>query len=145
MENYTASSDLILLLARCLASPIMLVYGLSKLLDIRDDFEDNPATQRFMKVFDHGATPPLWFAYANALFQFGMGLTILLGFETRIAAALVALWLIPVTYFGHPFWAGIDPAVNKENFIKNLGIIAAYLMLFCFGAGKYSLDAVLFG
>ena len=134
--------DLILLLARCLAAPIMLVYGVQKLLDIKDDFIDNPATERFMKVFAHGERSPLWFAYANALFQFAVGLAILLGFQTQIFAALAALWFIPVTYFGHPFWAGIDPVVNKENFIKNLAIISAYLMIFCFGAGKYSIDGL---
>lgn len=139
------SLDLILLLARCLAAPIMIVYGIGKLSDIQDEFIDSPATERFMKVFANGARSPLWFAYANALFQLGVGLAILLGFETRISAALVALWFIPVTYFGHPFWEGIDPVANKENFIKNVAIIAAYLMLGYFGAGKYSLDAVLFG
>ena len=138
------SEDLVLLLVRCLATPVMIFYGALKFADINTYFIDSPATQRFMKVFAHGAKPPLWFAYANALFQFGVGLAVLVGFETRIAAALVALWFIPVTYFGHPFWAGIDPANNKEHFMNNLAIVAAYLMIAYFGAGKYSLDAMLF-
>jgi putative oxidoreductase len=54
------------------------------------------------------------------------------------------LWLIPVTYFGHPFWVGMDPAFNEVNFYKNLGVISAYLMISCFGAGKLSIDAVKF-
>jgi putative oxidoreductase len=54
------------------------------------------------------------------------------------------LWLIPVTYFGHPFWAGMDPAFNEVNFYKNLGVISAYLMISSFGAGKFSIDAVKF-
>jgi len=138
------SEDLVLLLVRCLATPVMIFYGALKFVDIHTYFIDAPATERFMKVFANGARSPLWFAYANALFQFGVGLAVLVGFETQIAAALVALWFIPVTYFGHPFWAGIDPANNKEHFMNNLAIVAAYLMIAYFGAGKYSLDAMLF-
>jgi uncharacterized membrane protein YphA (DoxX/SURF4 family) len=138
------SEDLVLLLVRCLATPVMIFYGAQKFVDIHTYFIDAPATERFMKVFANGARSPLWFAYANALFQFGVGLAVLVGFETQIAAAFVALWFIPVTYFGHPFWAGIDPANNKEHFMNNLAIVAAYLMIAYFGAGKYSLDAMLF-
>jgi len=137
-------TNLTLLVSRCLAAPIMLVYGWDKLINI-NDFFDNPGTKRLMEFIAHGAVAPLWFAYANAAFQFGVAVAILLGFKTRISAALVVLWLIPVTYFGHPFWAGIDPAFNEPNFYKNLGIISAYLMIACFGAGKYSLDGARFG
>lgn len=139
------TEDLVLLLVRCLATPVMIFYGLLKFVDIHTYFIDAPATQRFMKVFANGAKSPVWFAYANALFQFGVGLAVLVGFETRIAAALVALWFIPVTYFGHPFWAGIDPANNKEHFMNNLTIISAYVMICYFGPGQYSLDYVFFG
>ena len=141
----TISIDLILLVARCLVAPVMVIYGVQKFLDINTNFINSPATQRFMNVFAGGAKSPLWFAYANALFQFGMGFAVLIGFETQICAALVALWFIPVTYFGHPFWAGIDPANNQEHFMNNLAIVAAYMMIAYFGAGKYSLDAMLFG
>lgn len=95
-----------------------------------------------MEVFANSVSAPVWFAYANALFQFGVGVTILFGFKTRMSALLAVLWLIPVTYFGHPFWAGIDPAFNEVNFYKNLGIIAAYLLISCFGAGRFSIDAI---
>lgn len=134
-------TNLVLLLSRCLLAPIMLVYGWDKLSNI-DEFINNPATKRFMEAFANTSIAPLWFAYANALLQFGLGSAVLLGFKTRISAALLALWLIPVTYFGHPFWAGINPAFNEVHFYKNLGIIAAYLMISCFGAGKYSIDAM---
>jgi putative oxidoreductase len=137
-------ANLVLLLSRCLLAPIMLVYGWDKLLNI-DEFINNPATKRFMEAFANGSIAPLWFAYANALMQFGLGLAVLLGLKTRFSAALLALWMIPVSYFGHPFWAGINPVYNEENFYKNLGIIAAYLMISCYGGGKYSVDAIRFG
>ena len=139
----TISIDLILLVARVLVAPIMIVYGVLKCLHINTYFIATPATQRFMNVFAKDAKSPLWLAYGNALFQFGMGFAVLIGFETQLCAALVVLWFIPVTYFGHPFWAGIDPINNEEHFMSNLAIVAAYMMISYFGAGKYSLDAIL--
>jgi putative oxidoreductase len=55
----------------------------------------------------------------------------------------VVIWLLPVTYFGHPFWAGIRPDFNEAQFYKNLAIIAAYLLIATVGAGRYSIDNVL--
>jgi putative oxidoreductase len=135
-------ADLTLLLARVLMAPIMVVYGAQKLGDI-SNFLNNPATQRLMESLAGGASAPIWFAYANGLFQLGTGLLVLLGLKARIAAGLVVIWLIPVTYFGHPFWLGIEPAFNEAQFYKNLAIIAAYLLIVSMGAGKYSLDQAL--
>jgi len=135
-------SDLALLLARVLMAPIMLVYGAQKLGDI-SHFLNNPATQRMMESLAAGAPAPLWFAYANGAFQLGAGLMILLGLKARLVAGLAVIWLIPVTYFGHPFWLGIEPAFNEAQFYKNLAIIAAYLLIASMGAGKYSLDSAM--
>jgi len=137
-------TNLVLLTARICMAPIMIVYGWQKLFDI-NNFLHNPATKRMMEVFASGAVPPLWFAYGNALFQLAAGLFVLVGFQTRLSASMTVLWLIPVTYFGHPFWAGIDPVFNEPQFYKNLAIIAAYLLIAGLGAGKYSLDALSVG
>ena len=123
-------------------APIMVVYGAQKLGDI-SNFLNNPATQRLMEALAGGASAPIWFAYANGLFQLGAGLLVLFGFKTRMAAVLTVIWLVPVTYFGHPFWLGIDPAFNEAQFYKNFAIIAAYLLIASMGAGKYSVDQAL--
>jgi putative oxidoreductase len=134
--------DLILLISRLLIAPIMVVYGIDKLSDI-SNFIKNPATIRLMEMIAQGATAPLWLAYCNAIFQFAIGVLVLIGFKTRLSAALVALWLIPVTYLGHPFWAGINPAFNEAQFYKNLAIIAAYLLIATYGAGRFSIDRLI--
>jgi putative oxidoreductase len=128
-----------LLISRILVAPIMVVYGLDKLSDI-GNFINNPATVRLMSMIAQGATAPIWFAYINAIFQFAIGMMVLIGYQTRISALLVVLWLIPVTYLGHPFWAGINPVFNEPQFYKNLAIIAAYLMIATYGAGRFSVD-----
>lgn len=135
-------TNLVLLFSRILISPIMFVYGAQKLLDI-NNFLTNPATKRMMEAFMGGATPPLWFAYANALFQLVAGLCLLVGFKTRFSALLTVIWLIPVTYFGHPFWAGIDPVFNEPQFYKNLAIIGGYMMIASLGAGNFSVDGLM--
>lgn len=137
---HTLSTDWVLLTARVLVAPIMIVYGLQKLGDI-NAFTDNPATVRMMQMFANGHAPPLWFAYGNALFQLLAGVFVLLGAYTRVGAALVVLWLVPVTYFGHPFWAGIKPEFNEAQFYKNLAIMAAYGLIAHFGAGRLSIDS----
>lgn len=137
--SHNVTTDLILLIARVLVAPIMIVYGLQKLGDI-SAFTDNPATVRMMQMFVNGQAPPLWFAYANALFQLLAGVFVLIGAYTRASAWLILLWLIPVTYFGHPFWAGIKPEFNEAQFYKNLAIMAAYGLLGHFGGGRLSID-----
>jgi putative oxidoreductase len=136
------ANDLVFLIARVLMAPIMVVYGAQKLADI-SNFLNNPATARMMEAIAGGAPAPIWFAYGNAVFQLLAGVFVLVGFKTRWTASLVVLWLMPVTYFGHPFWAGIEPAFNEAQFYKNLAIIAAYALIACMGAGKYSFDHVL--
>lgn len=135
-------NNLVLLVARILMAPIMIVYGAQKLYDI-GNFLNNPATARMMEALAGGAPAPLWFAYGNAAFQLLAGVFVLVGFKTRLVASLVVVWLLPVTYFGHPFWAGIEPAFNEAQFYKNLAIIAAYALIASMGAGRFSVDQAL--
>ncbi len=136
--------NLSLLVSRILMAPIMVLYGFDKLVDI-NNFINNPATVRLMSLFLKGGVAPMWFAYANAFFQLAIGVAVLVGFKTRVSALLVVLWLIPVTYLGHPFWAGINPVFNEPQFYKNLAIMAAYLLIATYGAGRYSVDGLLSG
>lgn len=133
-----------LLISRILMAPIMVLYGFDKLVDI-NNFINNPATVRLMSLFLQGGVAPMWFAYVNAFFQLAIGVAVLVGFKTRVSAFLVVLWLIPVTYLGHPFWAGINPVFNESQFYKNLAIMAAYLLIATCGAGRYSIDGLLSG
>ena len=72
------------------------------------------------------------------------GLSILTGYRTRIGAVLVILFLIPVTFTMHAFWAVHDPqmaALQRAMFFKNVSLVGAALLLLHFGAGPYSFDA----
>jgi putative oxidoreductase len=71
------------------------------------------------------------------------GLAVLAGFQTRISAWLLFVYLIPATLIFHNFWAmqGMDQQDNMVHFMKNLAIMGGLLILAANGAGGYSVDA----
>jgi putative oxidoreductase len=92
----------------------------------------------------HLPMPGVAIAVAAAV-ELGCGLAILAGFKTRFAAWLLFLYLIPVTYFFHNFWAvqGQEQQMQMVNFLKNVAIMGGLLVLSVNGAGAYSADAKL--
>jgi putative oxidoreductase len=76
------------------------------------------------------------------LIELGGGLMLIFGYRARLAAAVLVLFLIPVTLVFHNFWAA--PAAEAQmqmiNFMKNLAIMGGMLCVAAFGAGRYSLD-----
>ncbi len=77
------------------------------------------------------------------LIELGGGLLIAIGWKARWTAAVIFLFLIPVTLvFHNP--AGLDPAAAQQQMIqllKNLSIMGGMLGLFAFGPGRFGLDA----
>lgn len=138
--------DIVKLVARILMAASMIRYGAAKLVDIRI-FTQNGTTINFMEIFAGGMPAPLWFAYANAVFQTGAAIFVLIGFQTRISAGLLAIWLCVLTLVGHPFWnMPPDSAVQHESlFYRNLAMIAAYLLIAAVGAGRYAVESRLGG
>ncbi len=71
------------------------------------------------------------------------GLALLIGFEARLAALALFLYLIPVTAMFHNFWGLLGPERHGQeiNFLKNLAIMGGLAMVMAFGAGPLSVDA----
>lgn len=72
------------------------------------------------------------------------GLSVLLGYRARFGALLIVLFLVPVTLVMHKFWGVSDPQLammQKVNFMKNLSLIGAALMIVHNGSGPVSLDS----
>jgi putative oxidoreductase len=60
------------------------------------------------------------------------GLSILLGVKPRLGILCVVLFLLPVTFTMHNYWADRDPQarqINQVQFNKNIGLLGAALML----------------
>jgi putative oxidoreductase len=72
------------------------------------------------------------------------GLSILFGYQTRIGAWLIALFLIGVTPTMCNFWKVPDPMMHemqKIMFMKNLAMLGGALLISQFGPGPWSLDS----
>ena len=74
------------------------------------------------------------------------GLSVLVGFQTRLGAWLLVIFLVPVTLVMHNFWAAPDAMTFQSEqamFMKNLTMLGGALLISYFGAGPLSLDALL--
>jgi putative oxidoreductase len=77
-----------------------------------------------------------------AVIELAGGLAIIAGFQTKVAAWLLFLYLIPVTFLFHNFWAmqGVEQQQNMIDFLKNVSIMGGLVILATYGAGPYSVD-----
>jgi putative oxidoreductase len=129
-----SSTSIVPLAGRLLISTIFIFSGLSK-------FAAHAAMAGY--AASKGLPAPdlaIWLAAAVELF---CGLAILLGFQAKIAAWLLFLYLIPTSVVFHNFWAmqGMDKMDNQAHFFKNVAVMGGLLFVATFGAGGYSIDA----
>ena len=75
--------------------------------------------------------------------ELGVGLMLLVGFQTRWAALVLTLFTLAAGFFFHNYWAvPADQAmVQQLLFNKNVAIAGGLLAFAAFGAGAFSLDA----
>jgi len=82
-------------------------------------------------------------AVAAIIVEVGVGLALLVGFKTRYAALILALFTLAAAISFHDFWTIAD-AMQKMNqnihFMKNLAIAGGLLFVAAYGAGPFSLD-----
>lgn len=113
---------------RILLSQIFIISGLSKVA--------NPAGT--MGYIQSVGAPLPEVAYAIALFvELGLGVALLLGYKTRLAAAGIALFTVAAAFLFHN---NLADQMQQIMFLKNLTIAGGLLMVVAFGAGAYSLD-----
>jgi len=120
---------------RILLSQIFLVSGVIKLLNWSE-------VASMMQA--HGLLFPTFFLVVVVIIELLGGLSILLGFQARMGALVLFLYLIPVTITFHNFWAAAD-AMEQQNqmqhFLKNLALMGGLLLVAGLGPGAISLDA----
>jgi putative oxidoreductase len=71
------------------------------------------------------------------------GLSVAAGYQARFGAALLLTFLVLATYYFHPFWKLAGPAQQTEmiQFMKNLSMMGAMLLIIAHGSGPMSLDS----
>jgi len=72
------------------------------------------------------------------------GLALLVGYQTRIAAFVLAIFTFFASIFFHAYWAApVDQTfVVQLLFFKNVAVIGGLLVLAASGAGKFSIDGL---
>lgn len=120
------------LLGRILLGQIFLLSGVSKIFSFAQ-------TAGYMA--SKGLPMSQLLLVLTIVIEVGGGLMIIFGWRAKIAAAVIFLWLIPVTLLFHNFWAvpEAEKMAQQINFQKNLAIMGAMLFLYAFGPGPYSL------
>lgn len=70
-------------------------------------------------------------------------IALILGYQTRTAAWVLAIFTAAASVAGHAYWAAPTEQVfvQKLLFFKNLAVIGGLMLLAIKGAGKFSLDA----
>ena len=68
-------------------------------------------------------------------------LALLTGYQARLMASLMFIYLAIVSVMLHNFWAlsGMSAGANQTAFMKNLGIMGGLLLISAFGPGKWAL------
>jgi len=112
--------------ARLLLAQVFLIAGLTKITGYAD-------TQGYMEAMGiPGALLPL-----VILLEAGGGLAIILGWQTRLVAATLALFSLAAAVIFHN---NLADQMQTIMFMKNLAIAGGLILLVAHGAGGYSLD-----
>ncbi|NSZ19021.1 DoxX family protein [Agrobacterium vitis] len=135
------TNNAILLLARILLSFIFILSGFGKLTD--------PASTAGM-ITGAGLPAATALAYLAGAFELITGLSVLVGFQTKIVGWALALFCIFTGAVFHsgtvavPGWPdaalGWINTLNGIMMMKNFTLAGAYILLATVGAGAYSLD-----
>ena len=70
-------------------------------------------------------------------------IALIIGFQARYAALLLALFTLAASVLFHNFWAvaADKQYIQQLMFMKNLAVAGGLLFVFSFGAGPASVDA----
>jgi putative oxidoreductase len=68
---------------------------------------------------------------------------IIVGYKARLAATVLLIWMIPVTFIFHAFWAVPQEAMQTQfiMFFKNIAMMGGLLLIIGLGSGPKSLKA----
>lgn len=128
-----SSQNMFALAARVLLAALFLFAGLNKIVNFQ-------ATADF--IASAGVPATIFLLVVTIVLELVGGAMILTGYYARFAAAVLVLFLIPVTLIFHNPLAHTDPAMVQQqmnHLLKNLAIMGGLLHMIAFGSGAWSL------
>lgn len=123
-----SNSSVAILVGRALLSILFILSGFAKLTAI------SGTAGWFGSI---GLPLPTVTAVVVGLVELLGGLAILVGFKTRIAAILLAVFTLAATAIAHLDFADQMQVLMLQ---KNLGLVGGFLLLAAVGAGSISID-----
>jgi putative oxidoreductase len=129
MTNLEKWSDQAALIGRILYASMLLLFGYGKITAFS-------GAAGYMSSL--GLPVPSLVAAIAIIVEIGGGLLMLAGYQTRLVALGLAIYVLVTAFVGH-FHLG-DPN-QFQHFMKNMAIVGGLLAFVAFGAGAYSLDA----
>jgi putative oxidoreductase len=125
----------LLLIGRLLLAVLFLTVGIRKALAIAG------SAGYFAKL---GFPMPEVMVYVAILIEIGGALMLIAGWKTRIAAWILALFVVVATFMAHRFWEFPDAqyANQMNHFLKNGAIVGALMFVAACGPGSLSVDKV---
>ncbi len=117
------------LVARTFLAIIFLYAGTNKIMNFAGTQE---------QIANAGLPLAFLVTVFTILFQILGGLALIIGFQARIGALLLVLFLVPATLVFHNPIA--DPS-QMTQFMKNLAILGGLFMVLTYGSGAVSLDS----
>lgn len=93
-------------------------------------------------IASKGVPMPELAAAAGVAVELGLGLLLLVGFQTRWAALGMALFTLVISCIFHNFWGVPAEQVmaQSQQFFKNMAIVGGLLTVAAWGAGAWSVD-----
>ena len=93
-------------------------------------------------IASKGVPLPELAAAAAIGIELGLGLLLLVGWQTRWAALGIALFTVVITFIFHNFWAvpAEQVTAQQQNFFKNMAAVGGLLTVAAWGAGAWSVD-----
>ncbi len=91
-------------------------------------------------ISSHGLPVPQVAYWLAVVVELGGGIALLLGWQTRIIAAVLALWCVVTAVVFHYVPGDMN---MMTHFMKNICMAGGFLVLSAFGPGAWSLDALL--
>lgn len=123
-----------MLVGRILLALIFLVAGWRKLMGVAG------TAGYFTKL---GLPMPEVLAWVAIAIELGGAILLIVGWQTRWAALLLALFTLIAAFAAHRFWEfdAAQQANQMNHFLKNLAIVGGMIILAATGPGALSLDA----
>ena len=129
----TPTHDIGALLGRILIALLFVPAGFQKLMGF---------TGAVGYITSVGLPMPQVAAVIAIVVELGVGLAFLVGYKTRWAAIVLALFTLAASFGFHNFWS--MPAdkvmINQLMFFKNIAVVGGLLAFAAYGAGRFSID-----